>query len=140
MLQQKSFPINATAVTDEPVIGAYYTMTGYDDGDGIFTVRAADRPHLVGIAQAFRYCGIGYRLSERDLQQDVPDRFLKRCPFWSQREVERPAFAGEIFPKLLRRPVKKAGTVLLFVNRVHVDKIYGCQRSSLACDPQGAEG
>src|SRR5207244_10387949 len=95
-IEQELFAPQAAAVTAHLAALVDNTMTGNDDGDAVLAVGPANRPNRAGIANCLSQPLVRLGLSVRNLQESLPNQFLKRRSFHAYGNVELRELAVEI--------------------------------------------
>lgn len=113
MLEQLFLAIDTAAVAHQVIVGANHTVTGNDDGDGIFAVGRAHCPYLVGITQSLRQLSVVDRLSIGNFEQLFPDLPLKVGSLGRKRQVKIGSAAFEVLIQLVGHLRKDSGFYLL---------------------------
>jgi hypothetical protein len=93
----------SNAETGQVAVTADDPVAGHDDRDRIAAIRGADRAYGFRPADTFGDIRIRRRLSVWDLLQRLEHAELELGTIELQREIEVPAFAGEVFGQLLAR-------------------------------------
>ena len=82
MFEKPDFSLDPTAVSDEIPIGSDHTMTGDDDDDGIFIIRASYSSHSPRVSCKYCLFFVASRFSVWDLAESFPCFFLEFCSSW----------------------------------------------------------
>jgi hypothetical protein len=87
MFEQPSLSFQPSAVTRERCIGSDHAMTGYDDANGVGSIRQANSPNRFRASDLSSKITVGDGLPCRNLSQGLPNLALKWCATCLYRQV-----------------------------------------------------
>jgi hypothetical protein len=107
--EQRSFPIETSAIPGEASAGTDDTVARNNDRDRVVAVGQADGASGARSADLFCNLTIGPGLTERDRQQRLPDSPLKLGASQIELEVEGGELAGKLRVQLVHCVVERLG-------------------------------
>ncbi len=101
MLEQPFLAPESSGIAYQLSVRSDDAVTGYNNGDGIFTISVPDGPVVVPVAEFNSEIEIGTGLSIRNQQQLFPGLLLELAAFGLKRKIEYLPCTREIFFQLL---------------------------------------